>query len=569
MIAGLAATTCFAAMPDGGLTRDRSVLNSANKRALPTEKVAKLEKLQVAPTMQSRASEMITEPEGEMKLYNMSGYGYYIYWVWIYTGSSDCAGQIVWGDNNEVYLKPAISSFASDAYVKGTVEGNKITVKYPQQIALFYDYDEDDNIVYLPGMVSLMKSDGEGDYVVVADEDNYMTYTIMDDGSVVMDLNEEFEYDDEGYVIDPEYMVTLYIEYGTEEESDPYWYYYGDIQQSFTPMTDVATELPAGVEMDNDWVLTDANNNALNIAVGFDGDDVYLGNLDPALENMYAKGTIKGEQVVFETQYMGLDEYYGYFVYMVPVVSTYEWDEEYEEWYYENEIADQLVFTYDKEAKRLTAINNGSLCVNTATDYLYYYDCYIHPVIQYQSAADQNANPKNPELTYFRAFDEDYGYGYMIWDIPKINVNDYLLNTEDMYYIFYVDGEEFTFYTDEYYGLEEDMTEIPWDFCDNEYYDIYAYSDGEHEIYFYQEGWTKVGMQSFFKGNDGELYKSELVTYNVGSTGIDTLTANKEVKAVTFYDINGRQISRPAQGFYIQKTVFTDGTTSVSKVARR
>lgn len=49
-------------------------------------------------------------------------------------------------------------------------------------------------------------------------------------------------------------------------------------------------------------------------------------------------------------------------------------------------------------------------------------------------------------------------------------------------------------------------------------------------------------------------------------TGIDNATASKELKSVQYYDLSGRSVSKPANGVFVKKQVYGDGTTNVEKV---
>lgn len=49
-------------------------------------------------------------------------------------------------------------------------------------------------------------------------------------------------------------------------------------------------------------------------------------------------------------------------------------------------------------------------------------------------------------------------------------------------------------------------------------------------------------------------------------TGIDATTASKELKSVLYYDLSGRNVSKPVSGVYVKKYVYGDGTTNVEKV---
>lgn len=65
------------------------------------------------------------------------------------------------------------------------------------------------------------------------------------------------------------------------------------------------------------------------------------------------------------------------------------------------------------------------------------------------------------------------------------------------------------------------------------------------------------------------LYDDDFGTYELLSqsdkTSIDVVGAGKEVKSIEYMDLSGRQVSKNATGFVIQKITYTDNTTAVKK----
>ncbi len=547
----------FAATPGTPILLNK---HANGPRLAKTIEVPQNLRFEKATTLQSRASDVITDPAGEAKTYLQEGYGFFIYGYYVYAGATEAAATVVWGDNNDVYIKPAITSWAEmcDGYVKGTVEGNKITVNLPQRISTMTGYNEDEELEEFAVYASLMAYTGEYYYQPVEDN-NVITYTIQDDGSLVMETVGEFPVDDEGALDYAEKMLSVYVDYC----GSPLWYYCSDVNQTLTPFAGEPTTLPASVELDTNWSIVDAQMDGRHISVAFDGNDVYLSNLIDIMPEAVMKGTLDEEGVVtFTEQYMGVSSVANNFLYFYPAVTAYMLDEEYGSYYYSSEFADELKMEYDAEAKTLRAVDDGSLYLACGS----YYSLFIYPIIQYQTAEDMNAAPSAPVLLDYFDGIEDYGYGMMDWTIPAMNVNGYVLDTDKMYYIIYTDGEPYTFYTDTYYYFPDDMTEIPYNFTDD--WDLYV-EGTEHYFYFYDEGIKTVGCRSFYEGSDGVTYQSDMITYNVGTTAIKTIDATKTVKTQAYYDINGRQVINPTKGFYLQKTVYTDGTTSVAKIAIR
>ena len=78
--------------------------------------------------------EVITEaPEGRLETYSLSGLAYYSFLGYVMGVSHvGTLGQIVYGDDNSVYFKNPFSQFATNSYLKGTLEGDHL-LKFDKQ----------------------------------------------------------------------------------------------------------------------------------------------------------------------------------------------------------------------------------------------------------------------------------------------------------------------------------------------------------------------------------------------------------------------------------------------------
>ena len=99
-----------------------------------------------APSMKAAADfPIIAElPAGESKLYKRTG-GKGIEYN-SQTGQIDLVDQegyvnIIYGENNTVYLKDILSTFGTLAWVKGTINGNTITVSTGQNLFYSEEYN--------------------------------------------------------------------------------------------------------------------------------------------------------------------------------------------------------------------------------------------------------------------------------------------------------------------------------------------------------------------------------------------------------------------------------------------
>ncbi|MCD8387817.1 MAG: hypothetical protein LUD17_13140 [Bacteroidales bacterium] len=544
-------------MNDAQLSHDQQRLQDALKYG---ERVKK----------QSRGEDDVIweAPAGTTTYYNVSNEGFYVYWYWLTYGNSTGATKFVETEDNEVYILNPIISYATGAYIKGTKDGDKITAQLPQQIDFYswpdyYDIDFYVSKMHYETVWSSYYQEYVEDYVPVADEDNVIVWNIQEDGTIVMDTTGweyDYTYDEDGYLVYPEYMFGEYHIYSDEPESI-YWSA-GDWSQTYTPYDLEANlvQVPEGVEFSDSYVITDENDNSRNVEVAIDGNDVYFRNFTSYVPDGVFKGTLDENNVltVPTHQPLGFYEAYGYIICILGTNGGEE--DEYGDVSYTFQ---DLKFNYDPESLTFTSANDQVLWVNASLERIYYISQYVNPRIFYQTEEMVNANPLDPEFLYFN---EDYGYGDQYgWYIPNINVNGALLDTSRMYYNIYANYELYEFYTDTYTDFPYDMIDIPYDFTDG--WDIY-YPAPELDLYLHDSGIDVIGCQSFYVGTDGITYASNAVHVNIEEfLGINVAKANTEVKSVEYFNIAGQRVANPKTGLFIKATTYTDGTRRVEKVA--
>lgn len=498
---------------------------------------------------------VITEvPEGVTKVYSKACAGVMVYiWWMIEYEEAGLAAEVVYCDNGDVYFKDILSMAAANSYVKGHLDGSTITVELPQYIA---DYPSQGYAFKLMALEEQVDEDGYVDFIP-DEEKTSVTYTVDDDGSLTMEegVTIGIVYDD----VDPTYN-NVFVGYC-------------DYTQSYTPFEGTPVAKPEAVVSEK-WAMTTADGAGYFVDVAVDGSDLYIGGLSESMPDAWFKGTIDGDKVSFDAgQYMGIGN--GYFQYLMVATVELLPDEE------GNPVETLVlsdkpaVFSYDAEARKLTAeVENIALLVNASVDEVYYLDCVIAPTIVYQEIAP--AVPVNPEITAFMAYSAEDGYGGFAFDLPVFDVNGKLLDTNFYKYIIYVDGEPFTLYADEYpcvadFGVEE-LTEIPYDY--NDVYDGNIASDGvAHEFYFMIDGFDSIGVQGIYTV-DGVVNKTDIIVYNVtgnalenlgGTTGLVVPETGKTISSEKYYDLAGREVTRPAGGLYIVRTAYTDGTVKSVK----
>lgn len=540
----------------------------------------------------SRANEVITEAPGEAQDYSVASTGWYPYWgslyFWEMTGFTSIST-----DDNDVYIKNPISTLPLDTYIKGTKEGNKITVQLPQLLGTeFYDYPDWEMVCSYDYYITKLEryfytyiDEETGDEVESfwyeeVTEDNFVTYTINEDGTIVLDSLCEEAYGEDGYPNMILGVTDIYTDHLTEEIEDEGWSGYGDCEQTFTVdnTLDNLIVLPEGVEMDPNWAFTSGDfieSAAAMVSVGFDDKYVYI----QGISQMFPEALIRGEyneetaQYTFPScQILGYDSYYGLMFYWIttdyPTIS--------EEGTFEDYSFIESVFNFDKKANRIVSAQDQIWWENAAEDRIYYLTGYSQPMLKLQNQDEQNGNPVNPKYNGFTEY-----YNAFNFTMPLTNVYGAILDQDRIYYNVYVNGDLWTYYGDEgafynkytgeYYDEDAEFTDIPYSLAEDDY--IYWYSSTDLDIaptVEDPEAVTTLGIQVFFEGYDGEIYKSELITATKEGEldGITGVVCNT-VKNVEYFNLAGMRVVNPSNGIYVKRCTMADGSVMVKKVSIR
>lgn len=244
-------------------------------------------------------------------------------------------------EDGTVYIKDVISQFKPGTYVKGTKEGNTITIPTGQVIYYNSNYS-------LSYFLAWGDTDGAGDYTYDSTADA-ITFTI--DGDDISLNGSSID-----RVIAPFYTYQGNT-YCASAEFNTVW----TLNEEWEPLVinEELVTLPAGVEAEQ-WFATGADNAGAafnrSAQVAFDGTDVYVAGLFSNFPNAFIKGTLEGTKVTFKgLQFIGTYSS-TYNMYAVGVNSSNDMD--------------NFTMTYDEEAQTLTS--DMGIVANAATDRLYY-----------------------------------------------------------------------------------------------------------------------------------------------------------------------------------------------------
>jgi len=222
---------------------------------------------------------------------------------------------------------------------------------------------------------------------------------------------------------------------------------------------------------------------------------------------------------------------------------------------------DAAIFSYDAEAKSLT-LENGY--VISSSDKVFY------PIYGYDDVmlAYQERNPETvPDTPYGLEYDpESWGDPIINVIIPPFDAEGNLLDTNNLFYELYIDGELYTFTGELYWpDVEGEMTLVPYSLNG---YCIYASGDF-HTIYMYMPIESSIGVRSVYINENGDALYSEMETILVEGTGVESVESEVAPVSVEYYDIAGRRISNPEKGIAIRIARYADGTVKTHKVVMR
>lgn len=237
---------------------------------------------------------IITEPgEGTVKVYTNAGGDYYVSSGSAYQGTQSGTTQIVECTDGTVYFKDIVSTYTTGAWVKGTREGNTITVPTKQPV----DYDTDYSTTLSVRWAAL-----SGQNIVAADATADSFTFIVDDNAGTISLQG---------TSDALFMAILW-------DDDNSWAGFGAFETVYTYANDyvepttITVTPPAGLQTET-WYTTGHTYSSGStsdfdgtVKVGFDGNDVYVQGMFDTFPEAWMKGTIDGTTVTFAgLQYQG------------------------------------------------------------------------------------------------------------------------------------------------------------------------------------------------------------------------------------------------------------------------
>ena len=312
---------------------------------------------------------IITAPaEGETKYYNRAGTAFYYNGGSVYTEEQSGVVEIVETSDGIVYIKDPVTEFAQGSWVKGTKDGNTITISGAQP--LYYVSTSE----YAATLSLNWGTKNESGYTRGTGD---ITFTI--DGNTITLQGSSADN-----------IIGIFW------DDDNSWQGYGDyntvwtLNEGYVPPSTDLVELPAGATV-QEWYAEGAGSKAVpsDAKVAFVDNDVYISGIFSDFPESWIKGTISGTTVTFESvQYLG--KYSG-----TADIWAIGSDEE-------GNLKDSYTFTYDSEAQTLTLDAGQYLYANASTEKVYYL-AYINALTLY---AEKPAPTQIDVLPYSNDFSD-------------------------------------------------------------------------------------------------------------------------------------------------------------------
>lgn len=469
-------------------------------------------------------TQVITEkPDGkEYVLYGKTS-GCTEFWGQMFPYELDgSATSVVFAEDGTVYLYNPISGYNAKTWIKGKLdpENNIVTFTLPQTIEKEEILDEN-GTAYTDYIIGYKMSYSEElNTYLVTPADQELQYTW--DGKELKMLDDQF------------------IGIASPDGS---WHGIGDKAQAYNVMED-KTVAPKDENNVISYMMkynTKENIEATQpIFVKVEGEDVYVRGMSKSVSGAWIKGKLNGENVTFAgKQYLGIDTDMASHNYFMPL---------------DKDTPKESV-TLSFNATDMTMTTSELLTINYGKNTVKTLEYFSEPM--FFPWEDPKQAPAAPVIKECNP--ENGDYSSFTFSLPMKTEDGIYLDAQKLYYNIYYDDELFTFTTSPYGTFDKDMTDVPYDYTDQDYFITKAGND--RIIYTFKKGFKKLGVQCFYLDGENKL-KSKMAEWS-NPTGIENVAA--EDGTVTWTDISGRAVNKPANGIFIKTVKNTDGTTTVSK----
>lgn len=540
LITSFSPTIAFGGIPDKNFSQDMRF----GKIACPQGKLMKSPSHKGVVSKEAASEDVITSPVGESQLFARSSLSVMPMGdTPMQTEDYNFAGILVFGDNGEVYLRNPFSQFVTNSYLEGEVKnsetGETLVFELPQQVMV---YEADGEYYDLFACMLAFSADGE---------------------SIELADNQDLEFtkvEDKWIMADPDAILGLTFD-------DSVWTGFAEMQMVYSPVMDSVAEVPDNLNYES-WMLTYGNEGHF-VELAVDGEKCYLKNMLNTSEESLAPivGTVSEDGFSFPSpQFIGVNEVNSYL--------TYFFAGEVRETYIEDVNTTVRTFipeddmTFKLQEDGTYASSNSAMFTpipDMENDYFWSMGVVEKPSLQKSVA--ENLTPADPSVVDYRYY-PNYMFGYVSFQIPMLNTDGQILDTERLYYNVYLDGEILEFDNDEYPLFKKTMIDIPYNFEDGRDGSGDIKIEGsKRTVMLYREGLEELGVQSFYVDESGTKYYSELVTAFASDVDskVEYISIN-EIESESYFDLSGREVVNPEKGVYVKIIRLKDGQTKTQKV---
>ena len=493
---------------------------------------------------------VITEaPEGEVTWYSRSSIALYNIFDRAYETPEDgCQGKFIDPGDGTVYIWNTISQYSKGGYIVGYYNDAKDEITIPgEQVVV-------DNIIGDPGeefreVYSIMAME------VVDDNMGGLTYAITEENTYTLRLE-----GDKWVSADPDILLGL-CRYLNDKWV---WPGYGDRDLVYTPIANLGTKMPDNLPLQS-WILsTEDLQSFLTVAVDKDNSKIYVQNILDNNAPYCLVGDIHGNRVTFPGgQFMG-EGIRRHWATVYGGRHERQYLQEQDLWVVQPVAEMNFECLYDEEAGMLVNINElfaGTNITDNVNDIQLSF--YMPDFRIVRREFDWTAPPANPYMVMITPMNAEKTQGYFCFFLPETNDKQQLIDTNYLSWRLFIDGEPYVFYANDYEGLPEDMTEIPYLFSNST---TMIAAQNFRQIYFDIDGFESFGVQAIYREGEHELY-SEVVTYYLDpSASVEAFHSENETVSTEYFDLQGQRLSEPVKGIYIVKRILTDGTVRIQKM---
>lgn len=475
---------------------------------------------------------IMDRPEGKASEYAADGVLYFLSWSGV--GMDEFSmepSEIVEAENGEVFIHNILADTYCPGWVKGTRDGDVITIPLPQ-IVEEMEFGEE-VIVYCVDYLKCVDKEYLGfDSFEVDRSVKSITMTATEEGGWHLDLP------DNGDAI---------LGLTSGEGGENWWIGYADVISEWHPVPWQRVDA-SGLKFDQYAMVSDS----MGSIVGFarDGSDVYLKGVSKYFPDAVVKGTVENGRAVFDSyQYLGIaDMKFGFFL-----GSKYDLiiDEYYGDEYYGYVPVEAAVFDFDETNQSLTMTEEGAIYVTGSISEMLPFEILWMPVF-YSQPEYVTPEPMAPTFAGMEEWSEYNGYGTVAFNVSNLNAEGYVLDSDRTYYVVEQDGVPME--SPAHLAFDDSEYLIPLRYID---WDLIRGWDSLREIRIYDENVKTVSVYLVYIDEEGVRHESDKLLIILDPTEVGSMSAQPDDAQI--YDLTGMRVANPHGGVYIR---VQDGKTS-------